>query len=118
MARKYNKTTNQKLHKEFCEICGIKGPTGIEHHHIISRTEVNTSNAPQNLAIICGVCHAKTHAGEIEILGVLPSTSKYGRILIYTIGGICNAPGLEDFIIKPKPIAMKVFYGEKEKSKK
>ena len=67
-----------------CEICGEKNKNVLHHHHIVERTELNSDNSFYNLAVICANCHTKHHAGEIEIIGVYPSTKPpYGRILVY-----------------------------------
>ncbi len=111
MKRKYNNTTNQKLHKEFCEIedCDA-APETLHHHHIIERTEIGTSNDPYNLAVLCANCHTLTHEGVIEIIGVYPSTSKHGRMLIYKKGGVANVPGIEEPYYKYEPPQMKLYF--------
>lgn len=95
---RYNNTTNQKLHKEFCEIegCDITDPDQLHWHHIVERTEVNTCNHPFNIAVICANHHELAHSGRLEIIGVYPSTAKYGRLLVYKIDGVPNVPGIEE----------------------
>lgn len=101
-----------KLHKLYCEIddCPETNPHALEHHHIVHRTEINTSNSPWNLAVICANCHAKNHSGDIKIIGVFPSSNKQGRILIYLKNGKCNVPGMETAqpYFKHKPQQMKL----------
>lgn len=100
----------KKLHKEYCEIegCGETNSCALEHHHILERTELNTSNSVWNLAVICGNCHAKVHAGILKIIGVYPATNKHGRILVYELNGICNVPGLSEAYFKYRPAQMKI----------
>jgi type II secretory ATPase GspE/PulE/Tfp pilus assembly ATPase PilB-like protein len=107
--RKYNYTTSQKLHKEFCEICGSKDKETLEWHHIIERTELNTSNDPFNLAIICSNCHKLCHAERIKLIGVYPSTNPYGRKLIFEKDGVSNFPGITEPYYKPKPRQSKLY---------
>lgn len=110
MKRKYNHTINQKLHKEFCEIEGCDAePETLQWHHVIERTQIGTSNDPYNLAVLCGNCHILVHEGVIEIIGVYPSTSKYGRMLIYKKDGVANVPGIEEPYFVPKLRSMKLF---------
>lgn len=85
---------SKKLHKDFCEICKTTDKKILHHHHIIERTELNTSNDSWNLAVLCPTCHAKVHSKEIEIIGVFPSTHEHGRFLVYKINGIPNVPGI------------------------
>ena len=116
---RYNKATNQKLHKEFCEIYGCEAPKEALHwHHIIERTEINTCNNSYNLAVLCANCHNLVHAGVIEIIGVYPSTNRFGRKLIYKKNGVANVPGLEDPYFKPTPKQSRLDYlYEKEEEK-
>jgi len=114
---RYNQTTNQKLHKEFCEICGCKDKETIHHHHIVERTEINTCNNPFNIAVICSNCHNKIHlSNKIEIIGVYPSTNKYGRILIFKKDGVPNVPGIDKpyFAHHPKQSSLDYLYEEEK----
>jgi HNH endonuclease len=80
-----------KLIKNACEICGFSDASALHLHHIIERTDVNTSNHHRNLAIICSNCHHKVHANEIKIIGVFPSTKPpNGRTLVFEIDGCKN----------------------------
>ena len=94
--RRYNKTTYQKLHKEYCEIegCDVTDPDQIHWHHIVERKIVGTSNDPYNCAIICANHHELCHSGRLKIIGVYPSTSNHGRKLIYELDGVPNVPGI------------------------
>ena len=99
----------KKLEKIECEICGEKNKNVLHKHHIIARTKINTSNDPMNLAIICSNCHNKVHAGEIEIVGLYPSTKlPYGRTLIYKTNGVSNIPEITEPYFKPKPKQMRI----------
>lgn len=97
----------RRLKKERCEIegCDITDPALLHAHHIIERTEIDTSNHPFNLAVLCSNHHNMLHhTDRLEIIGVYPSTAKYGRTLIYKIDGKPNVEGIEKpyFIHKPK----------------
>lgn len=110
MKRKYNNTVFQKLHKEFCEIEGCEAIQEQLHwHHIIERTEIGTSNDPHNLAVICSNHHMSIHEGLIEIIGVYPSTGRYGRKLIYKIDGVPNVPGIDEPYYQYKMPQMKLY---------
>src|SRR5258708_28402248 len=98
-----------KLKKEHCEICGESNKTLLQFHHIIERVEINgTPNDPLNIAIICSHCHIKSHSGEIEIVGIYPSTAKNGRTLIYKKDGKYNVEGITEAYFQPKEKAMKI----------
>lgn len=87
-----------KLIKNKCEIesCNVTDPGLLELHHIIERTELNTTNHDFNLAILCANCHALTHTGRLKIIGVYPSTKLPNkRILIYELDGKRNIEGID-----------------------
>lgn len=87
-----------KLIKNKCEIesCNVIDPKLLHLHHIIERTEVNTTNNNFNLAILCANCHALTHTGRLKIIGVYPSTQlPNGRTLIYELDGKKNIEGID-----------------------
>lgn len=85
-----------KLHKEYCEIEGCcADPSTLEHHHIVERKTIGTSNDPLNLAVICANHHALTHSGRLRIIGVFPSSGRNGRTLIYVLDNVCNVLGME-----------------------
>lgn len=115
---RYNKTTNQKLHKQFCEVegCGVTDPNQLHWHHIKERTEIDTSNNPFNIAILCANCHALVHSGRLKIIGVYPSTGRYGRMLIYILDGKPNIEGITEplFQHKPKQSKLDYLYEEEE----
>jgi len=97
------------LNKIICEVCGIDDKTILEKHHIIERTEIDTSNNDYNLAVICSNCHSKHHFGNLEIIGFISSTKRpYGRTLIYKLIDILNIEGMEDFVIRIKPKQTKI----------
>lgn|SRR3990167_5209323 len=100
----------KRLHKEYCEIesCNETNPHVLEHHHIVERTELGTSNSHWNIAVICGNCHAKCHAGLIRIIGVFPSTNRHGRTLVYELNGVVNVPGITEAYFKHQPSQMRV----------
>ena len=82
-----------KLIKNKCEIetCDVDDPKLLELHHIVERSEINTTNHNYNLAILCGNCHAKTHTGWLKIIGVFPSTRLPNkRTLVYELDGKKN----------------------------
>lgn len=82
-----------KLVKNKCEIetCTINDVSLLELHHIIERTEINTTNHSFNLAILCGTHHAMTHTGRLKIIGVFPSTRLPNkRTLVYELDGKKN----------------------------
>lgn len=93
-----------------CEICGETDTAVLHKHHIVERTDPNTSHDDMNLAIICSNCHNKVHDGSIEIVGVFPSTQlPYKRTLVYKKDGVSNVPGLEEPYYTPHAEYMKVF---------
>lgn len=100
-----------KLEKIICEICGENNKNILHFHHIIERTEIECSNSPENIAILCPNCHTSLHLGEITIIGVWPATKTNGRILIYIKDGKCNVEGMENEIppIKIENKSMKVY---------
>lgn len=99
---RYNKTINQKLHKEFCEVCDNTDVETLHHHHIVPRSEIGTSNNPFNISVLCANCHNKVHANIIEIVGVYPSTNRHGRQLIYITNGTPNIEGITEPYFKHK----------------
>ena len=84
-----------KLKKINCEICGESNKEVLHFHHIVFRSDVNSNNRPENLAILCSNCHNLLHFNKIKIVGVWPSTAKNGRTLVYIKDGVCNVPELE-----------------------
>ena len=101
--------TKGKRPKQECEVCGEKNIKVLHRHHIIERKEIGTSNDDFNLAVICGNCHMRVHAGEIKIIGVFPSTKPpMGRTLVFEVNGIANIPGITEAYFHHKPKAMKV----------
>jgi hypothetical protein len=83
----------KKLIKNKCEIenCTVSDPHLLHLHHIIERTEINTTNDSFNLAILCANCHNLVHCGRIKIIGIFPSTkSPNNRTLVYELDGKKN----------------------------
>jgi len=102
------KKLTPKRPKIECEVCGESDPCTLERHHIIPRTELNTTNDDYNLSVICASCHAKIHAGRLNIIGVFPGTKPpTGRILVYELNGVKNLDIDEPYYV-PEPISMKV----------
>jgi len=82
-----------KLIKNKCEIesCNITDPLLLELHHIVERTEINTTNNDYNLAILCCNHHKSIDDGSLKIIGVYPSTlPPNGRTLVYELNGVKN----------------------------
>lgn len=80
-----------KLIKNKCEICGELDSKVLDFHHIIPQENINSTNHPTNIAIICANCHRKTHTNQIVIFGTIPSTNLPNkRTLIYSIDGVKN----------------------------
>lgn len=101
-----------KLIKNKCEIegCNITDPNLLHLHHIIERTEVNTTNHNFNLAILCANCHALTHGGKLKIIGVYPSTKlPNSRTLIYELNGQKNIEGIDIPYVKFENKSYKIF---------
>ncbi len=74
-----------------CEIEDCFETENLHLHHIIEKTEVNTSNSKWNLSILCPNHHAKTHSKQLKIIGIFPSTQlPNARTLIYELNGKRN----------------------------
>jgi hypothetical protein len=104
-----------KRPKQQCEVCGEDDLSVLHRHHLIPRTELNTTNDDYNLGILCSNCHNKVHDGSIEIIGVFPGTKPpTGRILVFKKDGVCNVPELENEepYYSPKPIGMRLNLGD------
>lgn len=87
-----------KLIKNKCEIesCTITDKNLLQLHHIIERTEINTTNHNFNLAILCANCHNYVHSGRLKIIGVYPSTQlPNNRTLIYELDGKRNIEDID-----------------------
>lgn len=104
-----------KLIKNKCEIesCEICDSNLLHFHHIIERTEANTSNHEFNLCILCPTHHSMVHSGRLKIIGVFPSTKLPNkRTLVYELDGKRNIEGIDIPIINFKPKAYKIFNGD------
>lgn len=104
-----------KLIKNKCEIesCLVDDPNLLHFHHIIERTEENTTNHDFNLAILCANHHAYLHSGRLKIIGVFPSTKPpNNRILVYELDGKRNIEGIDEPIVTFKPKSFKLFNGD------
>jgi hypothetical protein len=100
-----------QLVKNKCEIdgCSITDANALHFHHIIERTELNTTNDPFNIAIVCAVHHELIHSGRLKIIGVYPSTKLPNkRILIYELDGNRNIEGINEPYIKFKNKSFKI----------
>lgn len=105
-----------KLIKNKCEIesCNVTDPNLLELHHIIERTEINTTNHDFNLAIICSNCHGLTHSGRLKIIGVYPATLLPNkRILVYELDGVRNIEGIDVPYVQFKNKSFKL-HGDKK----
>jgi hypothetical protein len=105
-----------KLIKNKCEIetCEVSDPNLLHFHHIIERTQINTTNHDFNLAILCANHHACLHSGRLKIIGVFPSTKMPNkRTLVYELDGKRNIEDIDLPIIEFKPKSFKIFNGEK-----
>jgi hypothetical protein len=84
---------SRKIIKDKCEIegCDVTESGALHLHHIIERTEVNTTNNSFNLAILCATHHAFVHCNRLKIIGVYPATKPpNNRILVYELDGRKN----------------------------
>jgi hypothetical protein len=107
-----------KLKKVSCEICGESSKATLHTHHIVERTNPESTEDWSNLCVICANCHNKVHANTIKIIGVYPSTKPpYGRFLVFEENGISNLPGVKDPYIVSKPKSMRLTNVETESSK-
>ncbi len=103
-----------KLIKNKCEIetCDITDPKSLHLHHIIERTENNTTNHNFNLAILCANHHSFVHSGRLKVIGVYPSTQLPNhRTLIYELDGKRNIDGIDVPFVEFKPKSFKLFTG-------
>lgn len=101
----------KQLIKNKCEIddCNITDPDALHFHHIIERTQINTSNHPQNLAILCASHHSLVHAGKLKIICVYPSTEPpNNRVLLYELNGKKNIEGLDSVYLEFKNKSYKI----------
>jgi hypothetical protein len=94
-----------------CEICSENNRAVLHRHHIIPRTDPLCTDEWDNVCVICSNCHNKTHAGQINIIGVFSSTKlPYKRTLVFEENGKCNVPDLASIPFKPtRSESMKVF---------
>lgn len=100
-----------KIIKDKCEIaeCGETDPSTLHLHHIIERTELNTTNDIMNLALLCANCHGKVHNKKIKLIGLFPSTKPpNNRTLVYEIDGQSNMEGVDKPYIEFKNKSYKI----------
>lgn len=97
------------LKKIHCELCGETNQATLHKHHIIPRTDPNTSNHPLNLLVVCGNCHQKVHDNQIIVVGIYPSTKlPYGRTVIFETNGTSNCPEISTPYFTNKKPSMEV----------
>lgn len=100
-----------KLIKNKCEIdsCNVTDPNLLHLHHIIERTDENTTNHVTNLCILCSNCHNLVHSGKIKIIGLFSSTKLPNkRTLVYELDGKRNID-IDAQPIQIKPKSFKLF---------
>ena len=61
--------------KTKCEICGEMNKKVLDRHHMVPRSDPNSTNNESNLAIVCANCHRKIHSLEIVIEGLYKTTA-------------------------------------------
>ena len=99
-----------KLIKNKCEIEGCEETDNLHLHHIIERTEINTTNHEFNLSILCPNHHNYVHSGRLKIIGVYPSTKLPNmRTLIYELDGKRNIEGIDVPYVYFKNKSFKLF---------
>ena len=105
--------SSTKLIKAYCEIdgCNVTDPRLLELHHIICRTDPNTTNTNNNIAILCANHHTLLHTNDLVIYGIVPSTKLPNkRILVYELYGNKNIDiSIEELeAFKPKRKSYKI----------
>lgn len=99
----------KKLILNKCEIENCEVTDCLHLHHIIERTELETSNDIMNLCILCPNHHSLVHNGRLKIFGLISSTKLPNkRTLIYELDGIKNID-IEIPKIEIKPKAYKIY---------
>jgi hypothetical protein len=79
-----------------CEIDGCEVRECLHLHHIVPRTDINTTNNSFNLCILCPTHHSYVHAGRLKIIGIYPSTKLPNkRVVIYELDGKRNIEGID-----------------------
>lgn len=103
-----------KLILNKCEIDGCDVTDCLHLHHIIERTDVNTTNNIMNLCILCPNHHSFVHSGRLKIIGVFSSTKLPNkRTVVYELDGKRNIEGIDAPIIQVKIKSFKIFNGDK-----
>lgn len=101
-----------KIIKDKCEIegCEVNDSRLLELHHIIPRTDPNTSNHNMNLAILCGTHHAMVDTEKLKIIGLFPSTRGVNhRVLVYELNGKKNIEGIDKPYCENKSKSYSIF---------
>ncbi len=98
----------KKLILNKCEIEECQETNCLELHHIVPRTDLNTTNHKSNLAILCATHHSFYHHGLLKIIGIYPSTKPpNGRTLIYELNGKRNLD-IDEPYVNFTPPSMKI----------
>ena len=101
-----------KLIKDKCEVegCTVTDPKLLELHHIVPRTDINTSNHNMNLAILCANHHALVdQPDKFRIIGIYPSTKGVNhRVLVYELYGKKNIEGIDEPYFTNKPTSFSI----------
>lgn len=99
----------KKLILDKCEIEGCNVTDCLHLHHIIPRTDLNTSNDIMNLCILCPNHHSFVHSGRLKIIGIFPSTQLPNkRTVVYELDGKKNIEDIDRPIIERKPKSFKI----------
>jgi hypothetical protein len=91
-----------KLIKAYCEVesCDVVDPNLLELHHHIPRKDINTTNHPMNICILCCTHHKMIDSGRLKIIGIFPSTKLPNkRTLVYELDGIKNIDLSEPYFV-------------------
>lgn len=100
----------KRLVPVICEICEEDDVATLHKHHIVERTDPDCTNDWINVCVVCSNCHNKIHHGNIEVIGLYPSTKlPYKRVLVYKVDGVCNIPGLEEPYCKSKAKSTRLY---------
>jgi uncharacterized membrane protein len=98
-----------KIIKNKCEVDDCEEVENLHLHHIIERTELNTTNHNLNLCILCPNHHNHTHSGRLKIIGIFPSTKLPNkRTLVYEWDGKRNIDGIDLPYIEFKSKSFKI----------
>jgi len=100
----------KKLIKNKCEIEGCEETEFLHLHHIIERTEAETTNHDLNLVILCDKHHKYVHLNKLKIIGIFPSTKAPNyRTVVYELDGKRNIEGIDFPYYTPKIKKIKIW---------